>query len=151
MEHFLFYYFFSSFMGSKQKRGAVIKLFKEEKLAADIIKELDMHCRTVYNAVKLYREIETIKDRLRSSQLAWRIIKKQLKYRSYKFGNGHFLDERMKIKRVQNVCQLLKINDFRLILFTDKKIFPIERATNFKNNRQLLQKIIAKFEIFSFF
>jgi transposase len=43
-------------MNSKEKRGDVIETFKSEKLAAQIVRVLDMSRRTVYDAIKRYKE-----------------------------------------------------------------------------------------------
>lgn len=69
-----------------------------------------------------------------------RIVKKKLKFQSYKLGQGHYLDDKMKRRRLENANRLLKLRSFRSILFTDEKIFTIQRAINRQNDRQLLRK-----------
>lgn len=159
-------------MSSKDNRVAVIQLYESGKSAADIIKLLRMKRSTVFDAIKRYKELGTAKDRPRSgrpgnvttpenlNKLRCRIrrnpeksirkIAKEMKIgresvrkmiRSQ--GRGHYLDERMKRVRLENAQRLLKKKSFRSILFTDEKIFTIERAVNRQNDRQLLRKSIG--------
>lgn len=82
---------------------------------------------------KMAQSIGISKDSVR------RIVTKQLRLRCYKPGTGHFLDDRMKRVRLENARRLLKIENFRSVLFTDEKIFTVERPINRQNNRQLLR------------
>lgn len=68
-----------------------------------------------------------------------KIVLNKLKLRSYKLGKGHFLDETMKRRRLENAMRLLTLRSFRSILFTDEKIFTIQRVVNQQNDRQLLR------------
>ena len=68
-----------------------------------------------------------------------KICKTHLKLKSYKYGQGQYLSDEMKQRRLKNAKRLLKLKDFCSVLFTDEKIFFIEQAINRQNNRRLLQ------------
>lgn len=70
-----------------------------------------------------------------------RIATNKLKFRSYKLKMGHYLDDRMKRARLENVRRLLKIKDFKSVLFIDKKIFTSDKkhATIFSKVSRGLQ------------
>lgn len=72
-----------------------------------------------------------------------RIVKSKLKMCSYKLDRGHFLSESMAAKRLTKArCMLRLVGAGRLqrVLFTDEKIFTVERHYNRQNGRQLLKK-----------
>lgn len=83
---------------------------------------------------KLAKEIKI------SRRSVHRMIRNKLKLRSYKLGKGHYLDDRMKKVRLENAQRLVKKKSFGSILFTDEKVFTIERIVNRQNDRQLLRK-----------
>ena len=72
-----------------------------------------------------------------------RIVKLKLGLRSYKINKAHFLDERMKAQRLQK-CMIMKQRSaagrLKRVLFTDEKIFTVERYHNSQNHRQILRK-----------
>lgn len=60
----------------------------------------------------------------------------------YKIGKCHYLNDKMKLNRLKKKENLLK--NFsqgrqRCILFTDEKIFTVERQHNHQNDKQLLK------------
>jgi len=71
------------------------------------------------------------------------IVKSKLGLRSYRINKAHFLDDRMKAQRLQK-CRVMKRRSAGLrlqrVLFTDEKIFTIERHHNCQNHRQLLHR-----------
>jgi hypothetical protein len=71
------------------------------------------------------------------------IVKSKLGLRSYRINKAHFLDDRMKAQRLQK-CRVMKRRSAGLrlqrVLFTDEKIFTIERHHNSQNHRQLLHR-----------
>lgn len=175
-------------MSSKDNRIAIIALFESGKSPADIVKTLPVPRRTVYAAIKRYKELGTTDDRPRKgrpvtattpenqNKLRHRIrrnpgksmrklakemkigresirkmVRNNLKCRSYKLGMGHYLDERMKHVRLVNAQRLLKKKTFCSILFTDEKIFTVERAVNRQNDRQILRNSQGLFRIFCSF
>jgi len=80
-----------------------------------------------------------------------RMVKNKLKLRSYKLGMGNYLDERMKRVRLENAQRLLKKKSFGSILFTDEKVFTVERAVNRHNDREIRRNstgIIQNFLLF---
>lgn len=74
------------------------------------------------------------------------IIKKEFKLHPYKFQKAHFLDDKMKAKRLQR-CRLLQHraanNAHRKILFTDESLFTIEQLYNKQNDRILAPNVQA--------
>lgn len=72
-----------------------------------------------------------------------KIVKTQLRYRPYKIGKAHFLNDTMKQNRLQKCRKMQRLaaaGRHRSILFTDEKIFTVEQAHNHQNDRQLLPK-----------
>lgn len=72
-----------------------------------------------------------------------RIVKNKLKLQSAKYYKGQFLTEEMKAKRLQKSRKMLKLvaNDrHRAVVFTDEKVFTVERHHNHQNDRQLVRK-----------
>lgn len=76
------------------------------------------------------------------------IVKKRLKLLSYKQGNGHFISEEMKINRLKKCRKLLRWGNFWSVLFTDEKIFTVERTRNCQNDRQILRNRKGRCKIF---
>jgi hypothetical protein len=72
------------------------------------------------------------------------IVKKHLKHRSYKLGDGHYLSEEMKLNRLKKARKLLRIGNFGTVLFTD---FTVERTRNRQNDRQILQNRTGRCKI----
>ena len=70
------------------------------------------------------------------------IVKSKLGLRSYKINKAHMLDERMKQQRLRK-CRLMKrmvaAGRLNLVLFTDEKIFTVQRIHNSQNHRLLLK------------
>jgi len=73
------------------------------------------------------------------------IVKKRLKLRSYKHGDGHFISEAMTRNRLKKCRKLLRLRNFGTVLFTDEKIFTVKRTRNHQNDRQLLRNRGVKF------
>lgn len=76
-----------------------------------------------------------------------RVVKIQLGRRSYKLRKGQLLSERMKRQRLQKARKLKRIvaaGRHRSVLFTDEKVFTVERHHNNQNDRQLLRKGSSK-------
>lgn len=72
-----------------------------------------------------------------------RIIKNNLGYKSYKLCKGQFLTEKARKTRFMCAKKMLKsVKNLKCpsILFTDEKIFTIEKHHNHQNDRQLLPK-----------
>lgn len=71
------------------------------------------------------------------------IVRIRLGLRSYKLGRGHYLTEKMKQKRLEKARKMKRLvaaGRHRSIVFTDEKIFTVERHHNAQNDRQLLRK-----------
>ena len=71
------------------------------------------------------------------------IVKRKLRLRSYKVGKAHFLDDRMKQQRLgKSRVMKRRVAAGRLnqVLFTDEKIFTVQRIHNSQNQRELLRK-----------
>ena len=70
------------------------------------------------------------------------IVKSKLGLRSYKINKAHMLDECMKQQRLRK-CRLMKrmvaAGRLNLVLFTDEKIFTVQRIHNSQNHRLLLK------------
>ena len=69
------------------------------------------------------------------------IVKKSLDLKSYRLYKGQYLTEAAKKKRLDKCREMLKFLKARRIsdiLWSDEKIFTLERAHNAKNDRQLL-------------
>lgn len=94
---------------------------------------------------KLARELKMKRESVRL------MVRKKLKLRSYKLGMGHYLDDRMKRIRLVNAQRLLKKKSCGPIVFTDEKVFTIERAVNRQNHRQLLRNSIGWIQNFLLF
>jgi inhibitor of nuclear factor kappa-B kinase subunit alpha len=167
-----------SMVASKQKRGAVIFLHNEGKSAPFISKTLGIPIRTVYDAIKRYKELGNIQDRPKSGRPVTactsankekirkriernpersmrsmaksigihkdsvrKIVKTMLGRHPYKITKGQFLNEKMKtnrLKKSRKMQRLAAAGRHHSILFTDEKIFTIERHHNHQNDRQLL-------------
>lgn len=64
-----------------------------------------------------------------------RILKQDLKVRSYSRRKDHHLNERLKKIRLDRCRPLLRRHDGKNILFTDKKIFTVEEKYNRQNHK----------------
>ena len=78
-----------------------------------------------------------------------KIVKGKLRLRSYKINRVHFLNNRTKTQRLQKcrkMKRLVAAGRLQRVLFTDEKIFTVQRHFNSQNNRQLLRKkgLVAK-------
>jgi len=69
-----------------------------------------------------------------------KIVKKQLGLQPYKFQTAQLLTEEHKTKRLQKARKMLRLGGHGRVLFTDEKIFTVERFHNHQNDRQLLPK-----------
>lgn len=139
----------------------IIKRYKESGTAADRPRSgrpatamtpenvNNLRCRIRRNPGKSMRKLA--KELKINRESVRKMVRSSLKLRSYKLGKGHYLDERMKLLRLENSKRLLKMKSFRLILFTDEKLFTIQRAYNSQNDRELRrsrQGIDQKFPLF---
>ena len=71
------------------------------------------------------------------------IVTKKLKLQSYKIARVHFLNEAMKVKRLERCRRMLRLvgaGRLNKVLFTDEKIFTVEPLHNRQNHRQLLKQ-----------
>ena len=78
-----------------------------------------------------------------------KIVKGKLRLRSYKINRVHFLNDRIKTQRLQKcrkIKRLVAAGHLQRVLFTDEKIFTVQRHLNSQNNRQLFRKkgLVAK-------
>lgn len=166
-------------MRSNPLRGAIIELHKQAKKPANIAKQLNMNESTVRDAIKRYKELGTLSDRVgrgrkrsvrtprmrevirrrinRNSGVSMRkmaksldideksvrtIVHLDLGLKSYKIAKCHHLNDKMKLNRLQKAKILLRKfaqGRHRNIVFTDEKIFTVERQHNHQNDRQLLK------------
>ena len=72
-----------------------------------------------------------------------RIVKSELNLFPYKLTKAHYLNEKNKQARLKKVKVLLKraaAGQHRTTLFTDEKLFTVQRAHNHQNDRQWLPK-----------
>ena len=75
-----------------------------------------------------------------------RIFKERLKLYSRKLSKGQTLTEPMMAKRLhksKNMLKLIANGRHKSVVFTDEKIFTVERFHNHQNDRQLLPKRIG--------
>lgn len=63
--HLYFCIFYSSLINQKEKNVAPTELLKAGKLAKEIIQTLKYLCLTVFDALKRYKELVSVKDRPR--------------------------------------------------------------------------------------
>lgn len=71
------------------------------------------------------------------------IVKNELGLHPYKLSKTHFLTDKMKAARLEKAKKMLSwtaINGHHRILFTDEKVFTVQRPHNHQNDRQLLPK-----------
>lgn len=83
------------------------------------------------------------KDLKISPRSVRRIVKKKLNYHPYKITEGHYLTEKMKANRLikaRKMKRLAAAGRLDSVVFTDEKIFTVERHHNSQNDRQLLPK-----------
>lgn len=100
-----------------------------------------LRCRIRRNPERSMREMS--KELNISRERVQFIIRKKLNMHSYKFCRGHYLSEASKINRLQKARKMLRLvgaGRLQKVLFTDEKIFTVERAHNPQNDRQLLKK-----------
>lgn len=86
---------------------------------------------------KMAQDLEISDERLRF------IVKKKLKLNSYKFSKRHFLNDVMKVRRLSQAKKMKRLvagSRINNVLFTDEKIFSVQRVHNHQNDRQLLKK-----------
>jgi hypothetical protein len=86
---------------------------------------------------QLAREYKTSEATMR------RIIKNDLRLFPYRIRKAHVLTPSMKKERLKNARNLLKWAEgrsFSQVIFSDEKLFDIEKAHNAQNTRQLLPK-----------
>ena len=99
-----------------------------------------VRCRVRRNPERSMREMAKSLDIDEKS--VRNIVGKHLRLRSYKLGRGHYLTEAMKLKRLQKARKMLRLvggGRHQSIVFTDEKIFTVERHQNHQNDRQLLR------------
>jgi transposase len=78
-----------------------------------------------------------------SKQSVRRLVEMKLGYHPYKLQKAQLLTARMKLQRLQKARRLKRLaaaGRHRSVLFTDEKIFTVERLHNHQNDRQLLRK-----------
>jgi transposase len=76
-----------------------------------------------------------------------KMVEMQLGYRPYKLRKGQLLREQMKKNRLRKARKLKRIvaaGRYRSVLFTDEKVFTVERHHNHHNDRQLLRRGSSK-------
>lgn len=142
----------------RQKVYRAIKRYKELGTTADRPRSGKPITATTpenVNRVKcrLYRNSEqsmrTMAKSMRiSEQSVRRIVRNKLHRRSYKMSTAHYLNDRMKLVRLEKARRLLEIGPFWSILFTDEKVFNINRPINRQNNRQICRNRTGMSQIF---
>ncbi|KIH56642.1 hypothetical protein ANCDUO_13177 [Ancylostoma duodenale] len=78
-----------------------------------------------------------------SEKTVRRVMKEDLNLRPFKIQEVHYLNERMKLKRLHKIKKMRRsavAGHHRRILFTDEKMFTLNPPHNHRNDRVLLSE-----------